>query len=98
MALRVLSGFTPAQAATFVAAKAARVPHGRKATGIHGWLACAFVLLRRPKAPLRETLLPLLAPQDAALPCGGGASLQARYARASGGQGYFQHYSTTQPP
>ena len=34
------------RAATFVAAKAAC---------IHGWLACAFVRLRRPKAPLRVT-------------------------------------------
>ena len=40
--------------------------------------AYAFVRLRRPKAPLREPFLPLLAPQDAALPCGGGSSLQTR--------------------
>ena len=41
------------EAATHVAAKAACV---------HVRLACAFVLLRCPKAPLRETWLPLLAP------------------------------------
>ena len=77
MALRVMCAFATAWAATFVAAKAARVPHGRKATCIHGWLACAFVRLRRPKAPLRETWLPLLAPLHAALPCGGGSSLHS---------------------
>ena len=38
--------FAPARAATCVAAKTARVPHGPKATCIHGWLACAFVKLR----------------------------------------------------
>ena len=77
MALCIICAFAPAWSATFVAAKAARVPHGRaavvrrrrsltngdsgdKATCIHGWLAYAFVRLCRPKAPLRETLLPLL--------------------------------------
>ena len=49
-------------------------------------------------APLREPFLPLLAPLHAALPCGGGGRRSiARYARASGGQGYFQHYSGTEP-
>ena len=38
--------FTASWAATSVAAKSARVPHGRKATCVHGWLACAFVKLR----------------------------------------------------
>ena len=33
---------------------------GPAATCVHGRLACAFVRLRRPKAPLRVTLLPLL--------------------------------------
>lgn len=66
MALRVMCGFAPVWAATNVAAKAARVQHGPKATDIHGQLACAFVRLCRPKAPLRETLLPLLAPLHAA--------------------------------
>ena len=50
-------GFAPAQAAIFIAAKTARVPHGREATGIHGRLACAFVRLRRPKPPLRDHLM-----------------------------------------
>ena len=94
IALRETCIFTTARAATFVAAKAARVPHGRaavvrrrrsltngdsrdKAACIHGWLAYAFVRLRRPKAPLREPFLPLLAPLHAALPCGGGSSLHS---------------------
>ena len=72
MALCVTCSFAPAWAATFVAAKAARVPHGRKAACIHGRPACAFVRQSRPKAPLREPFLPLLAPLHAALPCGGG--------------------------
>ena len=78
-ALRGAYSFAPAQAAIFIAVKAARVPHGPaavvrrrrslkngdsrdKAPCIHGWLAYAFVRLRRPKAPLREPFLPLLAP------------------------------------
>ena len=68
-----------------------------KATGIHSRLACAFVRQSRPKAPLREPFLPLLAPFHAALPCGGGSSLHTPLTRrASGGQGCFQHYSTTE--
>ena len=76
-ALRGAYSFAPAQAAIFIAVKAARVPHGPaavvrrrrsltngdsrdKATCIHDWLACAFVRLRRPKAPLREPFLPRL--------------------------------------
>ena len=36
---------------------------------IHDWLACAFVRLRRPKAPLREPFLPrLLGDAQSALP------------------------------
>ena len=97
MALCVTCSFTPAWAATNVAAKAARVPHGRKAACIRGRLACAFVRQSRPKAPLREPFLPLLAPFHAALPCGGGSSLHTPLTRrASGGQGCFQHYSTTE--
>ena len=97
MALCVTCSFAPAWAATFVAAKAARVPHGRKAACIHGRPACAFVRQSRPKAPLREPFLPLLAPLHAALPCGGGSSLHTPLTRrASGGQGCFQHYSTTE--
>ena len=96
MALCVTCSFAPAWAATFVAAKAARVPHGRKAACTHGRLACAFVRQSRPKAPLREPFLPLLAPLHAALPCGGGSSLHTPLTRrASGGQGYVQHYSAT---
>ena len=38
IALRGAYGFAPAQAATCVAAKTARVPHGPKATCIHGRL------------------------------------------------------------
>ena len=64
-ALCVTCSFAPAWAATFVAAKAAC---------IHGRPACAFVRQSRPKAPLREPFLPLLAPLHAALPCGGWAS------------------------
>ena len=71
MALCVTCSFAPAWAATFVAAKAARVPHGRKAACIHGRPACAFVRQSRPKAPLREPFLPLLAPLHAALAAGG---------------------------
>ena len=129
MALCVTCSFTPAWAATNVAAKAARVPHGRKAACIRGRLACAFVRQSRPKAPLREPFLPLLAPLHAALAAGGasvasmergararsgfacrawlratngrrsagGASLHTPLTRrASGGQGCFQHYSTTE--
>ena len=77
IALRETCVFTTARAATSVAANAARVPHGRKAACIHGWLAYAFVRLCRPKAPLREPFLPLLAPLHAALPCGGGSSLHS---------------------
>ena len=77
IALRETCIFTTARAATSVAANAARVPHGRKAACIHGWLAYAFVRLCRPKAPLREPFLPLLAPLHAALPCGGGSSLHS---------------------
>ena len=40
-ALRGAYGLTPARAATFIAAKAARVPHGPKATCIYGRLARA---------------------------------------------------------
>ena len=88
MALCVTCSFAPAWAATFVAAKAAC---------IHGRPACAFVRQSRPKAPLREPFLPLLAPLHAALPCGGGSSLHTPLTRrASGGQGCFQHYSTTE--
>ena len=50
------------RAATFVAAKAAC---------IHGRLACAFVRLRRPKAPLRVTFDRSLPPLHAALAAGG---------------------------
>ena len=39
-------GFAPAHAATYVAAKTARVPHGRKAACLRGRIACAFVKLR----------------------------------------------------
>ena len=46
------------KAATCVAARTARAPHGRKAPYIHVRPACAFVRLRRPKAPLREPFLP----------------------------------------
>ena len=77
IALRETCIFTKARAATSVAAKSARVPHGPaavvrrrrslatadsrdKSACIHGWFACAFVRLRRPKAPLREPFLPLL--------------------------------------
>ena len=81
MALCVTCSFPPAWAATDVAAKTARVPHGRKAACIHGRLACAFVRLRRPKAPLREPFLPLLAPLHAALPCCGGGVISALDAR-----------------
>ena len=131
MALCVTCSFAPAWAATFVAAKAARVPHGRKAACIHGRFACAFVRQSRPKAPLRKPFLPLLAPLHAALAAGGasvasmergararsgfacrawlratngrrsagGASLHTPLTRrASGGQGYVQHGSTTGRP
>ena len=86
MALCVTCSFAPAWAATFVAAKAARVPHGRKAACIHGRPACAFVRQSRPKAPLREPFLPLLAPLHAALAAGGAsvASME-RGARARSG-------------
>ena len=129
MALCVTCSFTPAWAATNVAAKAARVPHGRKAACIHGRLACAFVRQSRPKAPLREPFLPLLAPppcrigrrrrersehgersegavrlclprmvtSDERKKVSGGSSLHTPLTRrASGGQGCFQHYSTTE--
>ena len=77
IALRETCMFTTARTATSVAANAARVPHGPNAACIHGWLAYAFVRLCRPKAPLREPFLPLLAPLHAALPCGGGSSLHS---------------------
>ena len=128
-ALCVMCAFAAAWAATFVAARAARVPHGRKAACIHGRPACAFVRQSRPKAPLREPFLPLLAPLHAALAAGGasvasmergararsgfacrawlratngrrsagGASLHTPLTRrASGGQGYVQHYSAAE--
>ena len=77
IALRETCMFTTARTATSVAVNAARVPHGPNAACIHGWLAYAFVRLCRPKAPLREPFLPLLAPLHAALPCGGGSSLHS---------------------
>ena len=149
--------FTAVRAATCVAVKAARVPHGRaavvrrrgsltngdsrdKAACAHGWLACAFVRLCRPKAPLRDLLMTLdrradtrarlrfarkaLRSHSVPPPCrstmrrGGVAllsipvspktrltgtlrglrlGLQARYARAFGGQSQYQHYSGTEP-
>ena len=45
-ALRGAYGFAPAQAAISIAAKTARVPHGRKAACLRGRIACAFVKLR----------------------------------------------------
>ena len=120
MALCVTCSFAPAWAATFVAAKA---------TCIHGRPACAFVRQSRPKAPLREPFLPLLAPppcrigrrrrersehgersegavrlclprmvtSDERKKVSGGASLHTPLTRrASGGQGYVQHYSATE--
>ena len=117
MALRETRIFTTARAATSVAAETARVPHGpaavvrrrrsltngdsRDKACIHGRLACAFVRLRRPKAPLLISALDARTPRSArqrARPLrGGGVSIRAN-ARASGGQGYFQHYSTTERP
>ena len=64
MALCVTCSFPPAWAATFVAARTARVPHGPKAACIHGRLACASGRLCRMKAPLREPFLPR-PPEDA---------------------------------
>ena len=55
-ALCVTCSFPPAWAATFVAARTARVPHGPKAACIHGRLACASGRQSRTKAPLREHL------------------------------------------
>ena len=46
------------KAATCVAARTARAPHGRKAPYIHVRPACAFVRLSRPKAPLRDPFFP----------------------------------------
>ena len=76
-ALRGAYRFTPAQAAIFIAAKTARVPHGPKATCVHGRLA---------KAPLRETLLPLLAPSmphDHAARVVAPGSLRSRFRRST---------------
>ena len=60
------------EAATHVAAKAACV---------HVRLACAFVLLRCPKAPLRETWLPLLAPPPCRMTMRRGGVISALDAR-----------------
>ncbi len=60
-------------AATFVAAKPARVPHGR-----------AAVVGRRRSLTNGHS-------RDKA------ACIHGQLARASGGQGYVQHYSTTEP-
>ena len=72
-----------------------------KAACIHGWLAYAFVRLRRPKAQLRETLLPR-PPDDAlsvlpilVLACVLRGKRRAR--AAFGGHGWYQPYSGTEP-
>ena len=49
-ALRGAYGLTPARAATFIAAKAARVPHGQKGTMYARPDRLRFVRLIRPKA------------------------------------------------
>ena len=136
MALCVMCAFAASWAATSVAAKAARVPHGRaavvrrrrsltngdsrdKATCIHGCslapssgyaaqrLRSANPFFRSSSLLSMPVRLALLgnghgpcgaavwsAPLHAALPCGGGRRFIARQARASGGQGDVQHYST----
>ena len=112
IALRETCIFTTARAATFVAAKAARVPHGRAAVVrrrrsltngdsrdkacIHGWLACAFVKLRFPRLRSARHCFRSSPPSMPHYHAAGGRRSIARYARASGGQGYVQHGFTTQ--
>ena len=96
-ALRGAYRFTPAQAAIFIAAEAARVPHGPKASCIRGRLACAFVRLRRPTAPLRVTFDRTSPPSCRITMRREVVAPWRANARASGGQGWYQHYSTTAP-
>ncbi len=95
-ALRGAYRFTPAQAAIFIAA---RQPVSTRAKGSM-YPRPARLRLRESAlhpAPLRETLLPLLAPSMPHDHAAGGRRSIARYARASGGQGYVQHHSMTEP-
>ena len=106
-------GFAAARAATSVAAKPARVPHGpaavvrRRRSLTNGdsrdfdrsssllSMPVRLALLGNGHGPCGAAVWS--APLHAALPCGGGRRFIARQARASGGQGYFQHYPGTEP-
>lgn len=86
-ALRGAYRFTPAQAAIFIAARRP-VFH----TGQRQHMSTAGSLrLRSAKHCFRSS------PPPCRMTMRRGSSLQARYARASGGQRYFQHASVTEP-
>ena len=86
-ALRGAYRFTPAQAAIFIAARRP-VFH----TGQRQHVSTAGSLrLRSAKHCFRSS------PPPCRMTMRRGSSLQARYARASGGQRYFQHASVTEP-
>ena len=66
---------------------------GERHPSLASWLACAFVRLRRPKAPLRAPLLPLLAPLDAGFqPAGGRRSIRRYRGVPPAVKEIFQHF------